>query len=131
MNIFEQLKKAPKVEINETSYGAPIHMTDIGRMNSQIAARNRKPRKCRLIEGKSIPEWAEHYNVSRDTIYRRIDTYGSPNIYQKNPAGNYLIAVVIEGKTVKQWAEHYGMSAQGIRDRLSKHGTPHSKVDKL
>lgn len=115
MNIFKELKKAPKVDIKEVNYGATIHQSDHARKNMSEA---RKTVTCARLEGKTVKEWAEHYGVSTQSMYNRISKYGSPHEVITQP-------LEIDGKTVKEWAEHYGVSESVIYSRLRRQNSPH------
>ena len=123
MNIFKELKKAPKVEINETSYGYVKH-----RCNSFCNAQPNSNSK--VFEGKTYKEWAEELEVTANTIQKRIRYHGTPywkgnknhkgKGYKHNP-------VLYEGLTVKQWCEKLGATQNRIRKRLAIHGHPYKK----
>jgi len=118
MNIFKELKKTPKVEINEVSYGAPRVKSDEYRKNISNA------RSHLIIEGKKAREWAEHYDVTIQSIWSRYYTYGHPHPREVHWAEQH------EGKTVKEWAEHYGVSVPTIYNRIYTHGNPHATYKK-
>ena len=121
MNIFEELKKAPKVDINEVSYGRgkKIH-PDSYYENIRMKAFKRG----KIVDGKNMREWAEHYGIHA-TAMRHFYRMNGHVRYTRKTTGR--VAKKIEGKTIPEWAEHYGLSGPAIRRRIDRNGHPHPK----
>ena len=116
MNIFKELKKAPKVTINEVSYGAKKFRSDQARQNLGC-------RRNDVIDGKTYEEWAKHYDVPYSYILDRINRSGT-----HQPKGRYCFKKkVIDGKTYEEWAKHYDVPYGRIVGRIQDNGTPHLK----
>lgn len=71
MNIFKELKKAPKVTINEVSYGAEKQNSD-----KMFAYLRRNPHYS--YEGKTAVQWAKELGLSGGVVRDRIKRYGDP-----------------------------------------------------
>jgi Zn-dependent peptidase ImmA (M78 family) len=96
---------------------------------------------AKLYEGKSISEWAKHYNVSRQRIYQRLKNTGSVHGRQTNgrPNKKYITSgqIIYQGKTLREWSAYYkagyaavyrSMRMYGNLDRLAKKYGP--RLDK-
>ena len=73
-----------------------------------------------VYDGKTVREWAEHYNMLPSSLISRIYRYGSPHLPDRT----------IEGKTKQEWADHYGVGHDSIHRRILKHGHPHPRKTK-
>jgi len=114
MNIFEQLKKAPKVEINETNYG--------DRKQTPDSYYEKRSYRNKVIDGKTYQEWAEHYNICYTFLVDRIRVTGTPH-----PKGNehlYNPKTTYEGKPAGWWAKKLRVTSECIRYRMLTHGHP-------
>ena len=73
-----------------------------------------------VYDGKTVREWAEHYNMLPSSLISRIQRYGSPHLPDRT----------IEGKTKQEWAEHYNVHYDTIDRRIQNHGHPHPRKTK-
>ena len=114
MNVFKQLKKAPKVEINETNYGDRKHSPD--------SFYDKKSYHNKVIDGKTYDEWTEHYNVSYYRMRDRILKTGTP--HPKGMKHLYNPKTTYQGKPCNWWAKKLGVTSECIRYRMLTHGHP-------
>ena len=92
-------------------------------------------------EGKSQTEWSRELSVSKETIRKRLNKYGTPyGPYDpyvrelglseetiRNRLNKWRVGpIIFEGKTSKEWENELGVSKETIRLRMLDHGTPHS-----
>ena len=81
-------------------------------------------RPVKVIEGKSLQQWADHYGVSKQTMIFQHKKGIALSTYE--PKVRRTRNKTYDGKTIKQWAEHYGVGYDTIRTRMSRNENGHT-----
>lgn len=114
MNIFKQLDKLPKTDINEVNYGNKKHLND----NFHV----KRSKRHKIIEGKTYQEWADHYGIDYNYMRDRILREGTP--HPKGTTHLYSKITTYQGKPANWWGKKLGVTGECIRYRMIKYGTP-------